>query len=283
MSQVISTGFLKLDTLLPLTPGLHLIGARPNTGATELLLQMAYNIAKADTPVIFVDLEHRAKELYATLISQRANLLPNTQKVTPVEIMNGSTVKSAIAKQVYQLVQEKKRLMILHPSKRISYQQLIKLLEEYHTKCETPPVIIINPLNALIDADQKETLTQALQAISEWQMQHSHIPILTRCHLNDFFQRHIQVSSFGFGRDITDSVHSITGIQLRVLCTKEFYGTRDEDGDFHSTSLRAQLQTVQNTACAKIRHLRVESMKGLHVGETVDLDYDTTYLSVNEL
>ena len=226
MSQSISTGFPKLDALLPLTPGLHLIGARPNTGTTELLLQIAYNIAKTDAPVMFIDLEHNAKELYATLLSQRANLLPNTKKVTPVEIMNGSTMNAAVVNQVRQLVQEKKRLMILHPSKHISYQQLIKLLEEYHTKCETPPVIIINPLNALIDADQKETLTCALHAISEWQMQHSHISVITRCHLNDIFQRHIQVSAFGFDHDITDNVHSIMGIQLRVLYTRVLWNPR---------------------------------------------------------
>ena len=283
MNQSISTGFVKLDALLPITPGFHLIGARPHTGVTSILLQMAYHIAKTDTPVIFIDLTHSSKELCARLISQRLNLSPSAkQRFTPTEIMEGAALKSTIVNQIRQLIQEKKMLMLLHPSKPISCQQLAKLLDEYHTKCEKTPVIMINPLNALIDTDEQEPLTKALLSVSGWQMLHQHIPVITRCYIKETFQRHINVSAFGFNFDITDTANSITGIQLQTLCTKEFYGTRDEEGDLHAVPLRKQLQIAQNATNAKTRHLRAETIKGPYPGAIVDLDYDTTYLSVTE-
>ena len=63
------SGFTNLDKTAPILPGLYVLGALPATGKTTFMLNVAANICKSGTPVLYVSYEQEYEEMLATLIA----------------------------------------------------------------------------------------------------------------------------------------------------------------------------------------------------------------------
>ena len=63
------SGFTNLDKTAPILPGVGVIGALPATGKTTFMLNVAANICKSGTPVLYVSYEQEYEEMLATLIA----------------------------------------------------------------------------------------------------------------------------------------------------------------------------------------------------------------------
>ena len=277
MSQSIVTSFNKLNENIPLVPGLHVIGGRPEIGITDFLLQIADSIATQGTPVMFISLMNNVKEIGAKIVSRRIKQSDSKLDVTPNDVLEGKASKSRILKQTLQDLSDGQHIIILHPNKAITASQLIKLLTEYRTKCTQTPVIMIDALDDLADATDVTYQEQAIMAIANWQLVHHDTPVILHCYTKDMFQRYMTLNAFNFPNILETCASTVSGIQLRELSAKEFYGTRDEDGDLHATSLRKQQKIANDAMNAKIRHLSLHLIKNDHAHDRIDYDYDRNH------
>ena len=277
MSQTIAMPFQKLNAIMPIMPGIHAIGGRPNIGITDFLLQIADSIATNGVPVMFVSLTNNAKEIGAKIVSRRIKQTDPKSDITPTDVIEGKASKSKILKQTLQELSNGQHIIILHPNKAITAQQLTKLLTDYHAKCQTTPVVMIDPIDSLIGNEDPATQEKNLMILFNWHLAHKDTPVFLNCSTRDIYQRYMNLNAFNLPNTMDTCTTTISGIQLRELSTKEFYGTRDEDGDLHSTSLRKQQKIVADAMRAKIRHLSFHLIKGDAAYRHIDYDYDQNH------
>ena len=65
------SGFATLDKTAPILPGLYVLGALPATGKTTFMLNVAENICKSGTPILYVSYEQEYEEMLAHLIANQ--------------------------------------------------------------------------------------------------------------------------------------------------------------------------------------------------------------------
>lgn len=70
-----STGLIDVDKLISLRPGnVAILAARPSMGKTALALNIATNVARIETPVLFISLEMGSQEVAERLLSAEAQV-----------------------------------------------------------------------------------------------------------------------------------------------------------------------------------------------------------------
>ena len=283
MRQSTNVSFQKLNQLYPIIPGLHVIGGHPDIGMTDFLLQFADEAIAPNTPIMFVSLTENTKEIGAKIVSRRIQQSDKHADITPADVLEGKASKSKILKETVQDLSDGKHIIPLHPNKTLTIQQLIKLLNEYSAKCTNTPVIIINAINGITDGENPETQEKAFLTIAEWQSKHPDVSVFLCCDIRNIFQRHMTLNIFAFPQSLDAYATTVAGIQLRELSCKEFYGTRDEEGDLHATPLRKQQAIVDAAMRAKTRHLRMHLIKGETAYSALDFDYDRNHAILTEI
>lgn len=139
----LATGYKELDRLLNgLEQGdLIVIGGRPCMGKTQLLINLAYNMAKSGVPISFYSFEFTNPQIIKLLISKVGNL--NIDKIKSGRLLNEED--NNLHKACKEL-EELPLFLIENPPSYID--ELIKAIKE-DVKNQKPEVVIIDYIQLL--------------------------------------------------------------------------------------------------------------------------------------
>ena len=139
----LATGYKELDRLLNgLERGdLIVIGGRPCMGKTQLLINLAYNMAKSGVPISFYSFEFTNPQIIKLLISKVGNL--NIDKIKSGRLLNEED--NNLHKACKEL-EELPLFLIENPPSYID--ELIKAIKE-DVKNQKPEVVIIDYIQLL--------------------------------------------------------------------------------------------------------------------------------------
>jgi replicative DNA helicase len=179
------TGFDPLDSVLG--GGLHaedlvLVGGRPGVGKTVAMLQMARNIARAGTPVVYACYEHGEEALAARLLALELGELARPEDVPTLDklremasdvALGGATLRdfydasrlSAEATDRFEVYAD--RLLLMRASRDTTPQAL----RELASSPEHPRVMFVDYLQKVAlhpdVADERERMTRITSAIKD--------------------------------------------------------------------------------------------------------------------
>ena len=161
----VKTGIKKLDEMLGggFSPGFAVLGAISNLGKSTFALQLAANIVKQGTPVMFFSLEMPAEWVAAKLISQRTFINDPKNAVMAKELVNREVVKSddfkkkwtAVSAAVQEISNELKDLYIIdaksskYKKESMTAEEIKNRVEEFIQKHNKKPFVIIDYLQII--------------------------------------------------------------------------------------------------------------------------------------
>lgn len=161
MNQVGSTGIRSLDSILDggLYPDVYILAAEPAAGKTTLALQIADYIASFGTrKVLFVSLEMSvpqmvAKSLSRTYSEQRDGIL-TFRDVIRMKQEKLDTIKEAV--ELYRVTTASNIATI---DDKLTAQEIAALLESAINSNELPPVLFVDYLQIMPNADENRNAT----------------------------------------------------------------------------------------------------------------------------
>ena len=271
----VKTGILEIDTMLGggFTPGLAVLGAISNLGKSTFALQMAANIAKNGTPVLFFSLEMPAEWIAAKLISQRTFIDAGKDANSAVmakELVNESTVRSdafqskwkAVKKAVHVIAEELQDLYIidaksdeyLSNNKRLTAEEIReKVITFMRENPEKPkPFVIIDYLQIIPMYETKKGFTNMQEIdhnIDVLSKIDKDITVLLISSINrGSYNAPMNLSSFKGSGTIEYSADVILGLDFSALCdnSDEFNIDREKGRIDEETGLN--LRKVQTMA-----------------------------------
>lgn len=174
---IVPTGFKSLDGKIDggLRAGLYVIGAISSLGKTSFSIQLADNIAKSGTPVLFVSLEMAREELVAKIISRltyersQAKTRSNADAKTTTKILNTHlygtytlTEQSTINEALAELDKRGDKLVIYEGIGNVTAEKVKAKAKQVEKKYGTAPVVFVDYLQILApEADYRGTDKQA--------------------------------------------------------------------------------------------------------------------------
>lgn len=153
---VLSTGFDNLDKLLGggLYDDLYIIGAESSLGKTTLCLQIADNIAKQGTDVMFISLEMTGLEIYSKSISRITYQTAADQAHTAREIMQGEVESESINNAIEEYFNDYEHLYLIEAETTSSVEGIRQHIEAHKELTGNNPVVIIDYLQYIQKPDE---------------------------------------------------------------------------------------------------------------------------------
>ena len=271
----VKTGISEIDTMLGggFAPGLAVLGAISNLGKSTFALQLAANIVKNGTPVMFFSLEMPAEWIAAKLISQRTFIDAGKDAngaVMAKELVNESTVRSdafqakwnAVKKAVHVIAEELQDLYIidaksdeyLSNNKRLTAEEIReKVVTFMRENPEKPkPFVIIDYLQ-IIPMKEERNASSDMQSIDHnigvLSKIDKNITVLLISSINrTSYTDPINLSSFKGSGTIEYSADVVLGLDFSALCdnSNEFNIDREKGRIDEETGLN--LRKVQTMA-----------------------------------
>lgn len=158
----IRTGFSVLDSLHIQKGNLAVLGGRPATGKTALMLNIVANILKQDspTPILIFSLEMTRSELVSRLISLISG-------VSASSLRNGVILAKDIAKieSAYAFLMEKSKLFHIIDKADMNYLQMLSYARKYKQRYDIG-LICVDYLQLLKPVSKKSIREQEVAEVS---------------------------------------------------------------------------------------------------------------------
>lgn len=231
----LKTGFPQLDDILGggITEGTTILGATSGLGKSTFALQLAQNVAKQGTPVLFFSFEMSKSRIASKAISRQLflNSQPKSQqeqvRIEADQLLNREYVEcfgkkqwNAINTAREMVNQETANLYIIEgESSRRSANQICKLVEEFMENNGKPLVIvdylqILPPDHQKNSGDSRYTVEYSMKILRDLSMKEK-IPVILISSLNrDGYDEPIQFKAFKETGMIEYSADEVLGLQF---------------------------------------------------------------------
>lgn len=295
----IPTGYDVLDRVLDggLHDGLYIVGAISSLGKTTFTLQLADQIAKAGTDVLFFSLEMHATEIKAKSISRltheitdidrKANYYAKSVRdITDYRTRkNGYMTLEGIPKKPFndyeqelvhrairKYAEESQNLYIFDGQGKIGAEEITERVKDHVKFTGKVPVVIIDYLQILKPSDPKQTDKQntddAVFRLKDLSRKYK-TPIFAISSFNrDNYSKGVSMGSFKESGAIEYSSDVLIGLQF----TKQ----REVDAENSARAGNQKILVVnQDTEKAKIpREIELKILKNRNGATGVSIDYD---------
>ena len=287
----VKTGITEIDNMLGggFTPGWVVLGAISNLGKSTFVLQLAANIAKCGTPVMFFSLEMPADWIAAKLISQRTFIDSGKdpeKAVMAKDLVNRETVRSdgfkpkwgAVKKAVSYISREYKDLYIIdakseeYRGKQLTAEAIRDKVKAFieNDKSHRKPFVIIDYLQIIPMEDMHSASSDMLSIdhnINILSKIDKDITVLTISSFNrNSYKDKMSLSSFKGSGTIEYSADVILGLDFSVL-----YENHENPKKFNIDDEKANTPRKVQTMSIKQRY----NASGTKT--TVKLDYWSAY------
>ena len=276
----ISTGFTKVDEVLGggIYEGLYVLGAVSSLGKTTLALQIADQMAKGGTDVLFFSLEMQREELIAKSMSRLTYDLckgaTNNAKTTRglTDPLRQSRYNDAEWELVYKAAEEYNeyaaRVWIDEGLGTIGTAQIEQRIEEHIARRGKKPIVFIDYLQILASPDLRMTDKQATDrnVFNLKRMSRKYkLPIIAISSLNrDNYAQGMNMAAFKESGAIEYSSDVLLGLQPQGMID----GATDAEK-------KANRQTMKETKLADKRSIELVILKNRHgaANASVDMEY----------
>ena len=227
----LSTGFKTLDENMYFLPGLYVLGAIPSLGKTTFALQLAYEIAKQNQPVIFFSYEQSRFELITKSIARQSyiNHLEdnNIMAIDALSIRrggNGESVKRALK----NLNVSAKNMITYEMNFEKSIEELERIVIEKISKGEKPVVFVdylqMIPSSKIGNKEMttKETVDYHMKKLKLLQRNNGLLVFLISSLNRQNYWQSIDYESFKESGGVEYTCDCLLGLQFVVMNDEEF-------------------------------------------------------------
>lgn len=238
------TGFSGLDEVLGggLCAGINVLGAVSGLGKSTFALQMAEEISKAGTPVLYFSLEMPKERIAAKAISRRwfkesiesgddknceitASMLTNAEKIKEIDWKKLGTIRSKVKKDSENLY------IIERQEENISAKKIVETVNDFmkdFTKDEKDkqPVVMVDYLQILAPESEdfrgtdKQNVDESIRQLTALANMKK-VPILLISSLNrSGYTGSVQIQNLKESGSIEYSADVVLGLQFRAEGTK---------------------------------------------------------------
>lgn len=175
----ITTGITALDDEIgSLYAGLYTVSASPGCGKSTLVLNIAQNIARAGTPVLYFSMEMSPFELVSKVISRYSATehgINTRTAMTALQIMQENNQGKAwdVIDRIPQAVTE--NLHIVPSEMNMTIDRIIETCEQFQSEQE--PVIVLDYVQIIQPADvrmnERESIDYTVRRLKQYQMKHN--------------------------------------------------------------------------------------------------------------
>lgn len=237
----VSTGIKSLDRALGggVSAGLYVLGAIPNLGKSTFVLQIAQNISKSGTPVLFFSMEMSKKRIASKALSRQLFINTKNPRYSSDMILNEKAASDdALWEQMEKARKEveeaSKNLYIIERDEAVnSAKDIVDIVEQYLEEQEeeekgNKPVIIIDYLQILSggkDANlvsERNIVDYNIRELTRLAMEEE-LPVIVISSFNRTnYQVEVSMEAFKESGAIEYSADVIMGMQLSAVGSKGF-------------------------------------------------------------
>lgn len=231
----LGTGFEQLDRLLGggIAPGITVLGAISNLGKSTWVLQIAQNVAKNGTPVLYVSLEMPKIRILAKAISRQIFVEAGKDREKGMEadqLLNGGYMagldkdqRKRLNSAQRQVERETEHLHILqNPAIARSAQTICEFTGQFMKKTGKRPLVIVDYLQILSGetrrgTDSRQAVEESIRWLSGFANENN-LPVILISSLNrSSYGRPIRFEAFKETGCIEYSADVVLGMQLSAV------------------------------------------------------------------
>lgn len=237
----VSTGIKSLDRALGggLSAGLYVLGAIPNLGKSTFMLQIAQNISKSGTPVLFFSMEMTKKRIASKALSRQLYINTRNPRYSSDMLLNENADSDhALWEQMEKAREEveeaSKNLYIIERDEEVnSAKDIVDVVEQYLEEQEeeekdNKPVVIIDYLQILSGGkdvnfvSDRAIVDYNIRVLTTLAMQEQ-LPVIVISSFNRTnYQVEVSMEAFKESGAIEYSADVIMGMQLSAVGRKGF-------------------------------------------------------------
>ncbi len=230
------TGFEQLDRLLGggIAPGITVLGAISNLGKSTWVLQIAQNVAKNGTPVLYVSLEMPKIRIVAKAISRQIFVEAGKDREKGVEadqLLNAGYMarldggqKKRLESAQRQVERETEHLhIIVNPAIARSAQTICEFTGQFMKRMGKTPLVIVDYLQILAGEtrrygmDSRQAVEESIRWLSGFANENN-VPVILISSLNrSSYGRPIRFEAFKETGCIEYSADVVLGMQLSAV------------------------------------------------------------------
>ena len=282
----LTTGFLNMDAVQPLYPGLYCLGAISSLGKTTLVHQMADQIAAMGRYVLYFSLEQTPFELcskslargffqtYLDMMRVRPDPYKSVDYPTPssVNIRRGN-----IPGHAQELAQEidryanlvRNRMIVVNNMFSLTVDEIVSATRSAVAQLGVKPVVIIDylqiiaptPINGRIP-DTKTSIDYIVHTLKAMQADLD-LTVIAISSLNrQNYLTPIAYESFKESGGLEYTTDVLWGLELSIMQHKRFYNDIDDQGNVgRETSLKKKREYIRRAKASTPREIDLVCLK----------------------
>lgn len=215
------SGYVNLDAVTSLYPGLYVLGAISSLGKTTFVHQMADQMAKAGQPVLFFSLEQNLLELASKSLSRIMAEDNATTAMTSLQIRKKNPDEQ-IEKAILEYSQYAGNLTVVQCSFRITMDDIEDYVRGFIREKGVKPCVIVDYLQVIqapegCHMSTKDLVDQHVRRLKILQADHKLVMIVISSLNRQNYLTQIDYESFKESGGIEYTADVIWGLQLQIL------------------------------------------------------------------
>ncbi len=215
------SGYVNLDAVTSLYPGLYVLGAISSLGKTTFVHQMADQMAKAGHPVLFFSLEQNLLELASKSLSRIMAEDNAATAMTSLQIRKKNPDEQ-IEKAIREYSQYAGNLTVVQCSFRITMDDIEDYVRGFIREKGVKPCVIVDYLQVIQATEgchmsTKDLVDQHVRRLKILQADHKLVMIVISSLNRQNYLTQIDCESFKESGGIEYTADVIWGLQLQIL------------------------------------------------------------------
>ncbi len=217
-SSKLKTGFINLDNITSLYPGLTVLGAISSLGKSTFVLQIIDYLAYNGQNVILFSLEQTALELAAKSLSRMSWRRNAATALTSLEIRNPNMLDK-IRDLLNMYVQIAANITVVEGGLGVTINDIEEFVENYIYTNGTKPVVVIDYLQIILayKMSTKEAVDLHVRRLKQLQMKHNLVLIVVSSFNRQNYMTQIDYESFKESGGIEYTADVVWGLQLQAI------------------------------------------------------------------